>query len=72
MIRVDVGLQDRVSVAEWDAVIARMVPALRDDAPGTALLAGVAAMREHFAGKGFQPLASGNRFADGPVEARDP
>ena len=26
MIRADVGLQDRVSVAEWDAVISRMVP----------------------------------------------
>jgi uncharacterized membrane protein len=76
VIRADVGLQAKVTVAEWDAVIARMLHALRAGAPGTALLDGLAAMRELFATKG---IAAGltatpheNRFGDGPIEVIDP
>jgi len=72
VIRADVGLRDRITVAEWDAIIARMVPSLRVDAPGPAILTGLRAMRELFAAKGLAPAASGNRFGDAPLEVREP
>lgn len=72
VIRADTGLRDKVAVAEWDAVIARMIPALRTGTPGTAMLAGLAALRDLFAARGFVPTAHVNRFADRPIEARDP
>jgi uncharacterized membrane protein len=72
VIRADTGLRDKVTVAEWDAVIARMIPALRAGTPGVAMLAGLAALRELCAAKGFTPFPHDNRFADGPIEARDP
>lgn len=68
VVRADVGLRDKITVAEWDVIIARMGPALRQDATGTALLTGLAAMRELFAAKGLKPATSGNRFPDGPIE----
>ena len=72
VIRADVGLHAKVTAAEWDAVIARMVPALRAGIPGTAMQDGLAAMRELFATKGFTPTTHENRFGDRPIEARDP
>lgn len=72
VIRADTGLGDKVTVAEWDAVIARMLPALRVGTPGAAMLAGLAAMRELFTAKGFVPAARENRFADRAIEARNP
>lgn len=72
VIRADVGLRGKITVAEWDAVIARMVPLLRSDAPGPALLAGLRAMRELLAANGLPSAATGNRFGDGPIEAIEP
>jgi uncharacterized membrane protein len=72
VIRADTGLRDKVTVAEWDAVIARMIPALRAGTPGTAMLAGLAALRELFAAKGFTPTPHDNRLANRPIEAREP
>ena len=72
VIRADTGLQGKVTVAEWDAVIARMIPALRAGTPGAAMLAGLAALRELFAAKGFAPAARANRFVDGAIEVRNP
>lgn len=72
VIRADTGLYGKVTVAEWDAVIARMLPALRAGTPGTAMLAGLATMRELFAAKGFTPAPQGNQFDNRPIEARNP
>ncbi len=72
VIRADTGLHDKVTVAEWDVVIARMIPGLRAATPGAAMLAGLAALRELFATKGFMPIPHENRFPDRPIEARDP
>jgi uncharacterized membrane protein len=72
VIRADMGLRDKVTVAQWDGVIARMLPALRVGTPGAAMLAGLAALRELFAAGGFVPAARENRFADRAIEARDP
>ncbi len=72
VIRADTGLHGKVAVAEWDAVIARMVPALRAGTPGAAMLAGLAALRELFAAKSLAPTAHENRFPDRPIEERDP
>ncbi len=72
VIRADVGLRDRITVAEWDAIIAQMVPSLRVDAPGPAMRTGLRAMRELLAAKGLAPAASGHRFGDAPIEVREP
>ncbi len=72
VIRADTGLHGKVAVAEWDAVIARMILALRAGAPGAAMLAGLAALRELFAAKGFVPATPANRFADRAIETPDP
>jgi uncharacterized membrane protein len=72
VIRADIGLHDKVTVAEWDAIIARMIPALRVGAPGTAMLAGLTALGERFAAKGFAASARDNRFADRPIVERNP
>lgn len=72
VIRADTGLRDKVTVAEWDAVIARMISGLRAATPGAAMLAGLAALRELFAAKGFTPAPHDNLFTDRPIELRDP
>lgn len=72
VIRADVGLRDKVSVAEWDAIIARMLPGLRAGATAAAMLAGLDALRELLASKGLAPVSRENRFDDGPIEARSP
>ena len=67
VILADSGLQPHVSVAEWDAVIARMSGDLRAGQVGAAMLAGLAAIGELLAGK---PIArgAGNAFSDQPIE----
>ncbi len=72
VIRADIGLHDKVTVAEWDAIIARMIPALRVGASGTAMLAGLTALGELFAAKGFAASARDNQFADRPIVERSP
>ena len=65
----DQGLHARVSVAEWDAVIARMGGALREGRTGAALLEGLAGITELLAAKGFTcGTAVVNRLANAPIE----
>jgi uncharacterized membrane protein len=68
VILADTGLRAHASVADWDAVIARMTPMLKRGEVGAALLAGLDAIGVLLAGKG---LAHGthNKFADAPIEA---
>jgi putative membrane protein len=71
----DRGIAERVPAAAWDAVIARMQPLLRSRQTAAAVLAGLDALGEILAGKGFRRDASGrggNRFPDPPVEVRAP
>ena len=67
VILTDTGLRDAVSVAEWDAVIAKMTEHLRARAPRDALLAGLDAIGDLLASKGIV-RGDGNAFADAPVE----
>lgn len=67
VILADTGLQGKVSVAEWDAVIARMTERLHAGAVREALLAGLDATGDLLAGKGIV-RGDGNAFADGPIE----
>jgi putative membrane protein len=65
----DKGLHARVSVAEWNAVIARMAGSLRDGMTGAAVLDGLAGLSELLVSKGFT-CATGvaNLFANAPIE----
>jgi len=67
VILADTGLQGKVSVAEWDAVIAKMTERLHAGAVREALLAGLDATGDLLAGKGIV-RGDGNAFADGPIE----
>ena len=69
VILTDVGLRDAVTVAEWDAVIAKMTEQLRARAPRDAVLAGLDAIDGLLANKGFV-RGDGSAFADAPVEDR--
>lgn len=68
----DRGLGARIAPSAWDAVIARMTPALRARQTATAMLAGLDAIGEILAAKQFRRGESGNRFPDHPVEVRAP
>lgn len=72
-ILADVGLRDRVGAADWDRVIASMAPRLRAGRPAEALQAGLAAIEELLAARGFRPGAGGaDELPDRPVEERGP
>jgi putative membrane protein len=67
----DTGLHDRVSEAEWHALIARMAPLLRESRPFHALQDGLAALEALLVAKDF--VADGistNELPDRPVEER--
>lgn len=66
VILTDVGLRDAVTVAEWDAVIAKMTEQLRARAPRDAVLAGLDAIDGLLESKGI--VRGDNAFADAPVE----
>jgi len=69
----DTGLHARVSEADWDSVIARMTPRLREARPFPALQEGLAALEDLLASKGFQPSAGPagtNDLPDRPIEER--
>ncbi|MEP7328686.1 MAG: TPM domain-containing protein [Betaproteobacteria bacterium] len=72
VIRADVGLQAQVTKSEWDAVIERMLPALRRGTPAPAIQDGIAAMGALFAAKGFAPSTRPNRFDNRAIEASEP
>ncbi len=67
VILADTGLRSAVTVAEWDAVIAKMTEKLRAGAARDALLAGLDALGDLLAGKGIV-RGDGNAFADAPME----
>ncbi len=66
----DTGLHARVSEANWESVIARMTPRLREARPFPALQEGLAALEDLLASKGFQPGAGPNELPDRPIEER--
>jgi putative membrane protein len=55
----DTGFGERVSAAEWRAVVTRMTPALRAGHPSQALQDGLDAVEELLARKGFAAAADG-------------
>lgn len=55
----DTGFADRVSTAEWRAVVNRMTPAMRGGHPAKALHEGLAAVDELLARKGFAAPVDG-------------
>ena len=62
----DAGLHDRVTVADWRAVIARMTPRLREARPFHALREGLTALEALLAAKGFR----GDEVRDHPLPDR--
>lgn len=52
-ILADAGCNDRVTDAEWQGVIARMTPLLRDRRPGDALIEAIGAVETLLVSKGF-------------------
>jgi putative membrane protein len=69
----DVGFRGRVDAAEWGAVVERMTPALASGRTGEAVEAGLAALEELLARKGFAAAAAAaNALPDRPVEERGP
>ena len=67
----DTGFHDRVTKAEWRAVIARMTPLLQQARPFHALREGVGAVEALLATKGFRAAeAGGNDLPDRPVQER--
>jgi putative membrane protein len=67
----DTGLHDRVSEADWRAVIARMTPRLRESRPFDALQEGLAALEALLVAKDFAATGAGaNELPDRPIEER--
>jgi putative membrane protein len=66
----DIGLHARISEAEWEAVVARMTPRLREARPFHALQEGLASLADLLASRGFQPGAGFNELPDRPIEER--
>ena len=67
----DTGLHDRVTEADWRAVIARMTPLLRQARPFHALQEGLDAVEALLAAKGFRAAGAGrNDLPDRPIEER--
>jgi putative membrane protein len=64
----DTGLYGRVSQADWESVIARMTPLLREMRPSDALQVGLAALEDLLPSKGFQPGTGSNQLPDRPIE----
>lgn len=66
----DTGFAGRVADADWQAVIARMTPHLRNRRPFEALRASIAAVEELLAARGYTAAAAGNELPDGVIEER--
>jgi putative membrane protein len=66
----DTGLHARVSEADWESVVARMTPRLREARPFHALQEGLAALEDLLVSRGFQPGAGPNELSDRPIEER--
>lgn len=69
----DAGFRDRVSAADWHAVVARMTPKLRAGRPADALQEGLAAVESLLVAKGFGPRTDDrNELPDRPIVERRP
>jgi putative membrane protein len=66
----DTGLHGRVCEGDWELVIARMTPRLRESRPFDALQEGLAALEGLLTSKGFQPGTGSNDLPDRPIEER--
>lgn len=66
----DTGFHPRLGDADWDLVVKRMTPRLRDARPSQALEEGLATLENLLLAKGFQPGAGRNELPDRPVEER--
>lgn len=66
----DVGLADLVSENDWNAVIARMTPHMREWRPHQALQQGLLAVGDLLASKGFAGAGGRNELPDSPIEER--
>jgi putative membrane protein len=64
----DTGFDGRVSPAEWQGVIARMTPHLRDRRPFDALRDALGAVETLLAAKGFRAAGGGNELPDAAIE----
>lgn len=65
----DVGLHDRVSETEWQKIIVAMAPLLREARFVDALQAGLSALGDLLAGKGFRRRpGTTNELSDRPIE----
>jgi putative membrane protein len=67
----DLGFRNRVSDADWDAIVARMTPRMRRERPFHALQEALTALETLLIDKGFRPLkAPGTNLSDRPIEER--
>jgi putative membrane protein len=67
----DAGFRNRVSDTDWDAIVARMTPRLRQERPFHALQEALTALEALLVDKGFGPLkASSTKPSDRPIEER--
>jgi len=66
----DSGFAERVTEAEWQGVIARMAPHLRDRHPFDALRAALGAVEALLLAKGFQGQAGTNELPNAAIEER--
>jgi putative membrane protein len=66
----DTGFAGRISDSEWQLVIARMTPHLRDGRPFDALRASLAHVEELLAARGFSARGAANELPDDVVEER--
>jgi putative membrane protein len=67
----DAGFRNRVTDADWDAIVARMTPRLRRETPFHALQEALTALETLLVDKGFRPLqASGTNLTSRPIEER--
>jgi putative membrane protein len=68
----DTYYRDRVSIAEWEAVVARMTPLLRRGRTGEAFTAGLSAIEGMLAAKGMSPSGAQNALPDALVRGDAP
>lgn len=66
----DSGFAERVTAAEWQDVIARMTPHLRDRHPFDALRTALGAVESLLVAKGFRGQAGANELPNAAVEER--
>ena len=70
-ILADAGCNDRITAAEWDVVMARMAPLLRDRRPGAALSAAIDAVEALLLSKGFAGAdGDSDEISNRPIEER--